>query len=57
MAQGGMVARITLIDQDGNEIGTSDIPIQVDSEPLRAAVLDLTEEIQKLRELVEMIVE
>lgn len=55
MSQGGLTARIILIDADGNEIGTADLPIEVSSTELVDAIGELIAEIKALRDTIELV--
>jgi sporulation protein YlmC with PRC-barrel domain len=51
MAQGSLTARMQIIDAKGNVIGTTaDLPLQVDSRELKAAIVELTEAIVILQD-------
>lgn len=50
MAQGGLTARITLVDADGNEVGGADVPLEVSSDDLKSAINSLTEVLLRVEE-------
>lgn len=57
MAAGSVTARIVLINQDGEEIGTTDVPIEVKDDELRSAVIELHEAVRELSDLLQLIFE
>jgi predicted NBD/HSP70 family sugar kinase len=54
MTQGGTRLRVILVDDDGVEVGTADVPLVIDSPALKDSVDRLLAEIVRLREVIEL---
>lgn len=53
--QGPTRMRVILIDANGQEIATTDLPIVVDSPELREAIATLTDAVNKIGEKLELL--
>lgn len=53
--QGPTKIRVILIDADGNESATTDLPLVVDSPELREAIATLTKAVNEIGEKLELL--